>query len=133
MQELFRFRLEAGVQAEKRATESETYWARVREVEEETGRPFGEVVHELRLRLKPAEIPARLGVSRHFLYEHFGWAMDKVAWVERTYGMPLGQVVDRRRDEGVTMGEISDDWGLAATTLYNALRRDRQPAKARVK
>ncbi len=91
-------------------------------MEEETGRPFGELVHELRLKVKPGEIPGRLGVSRHFLYEHFGWAMDKIAWVERQYGKPLGQVVAQRRAEGVSMEVMAAEWGVAVTTLYNAAR-----------
>jgi len=93
-------------------------------VEEETGRPFGEVVHELRLKVKPNEIPGRLGVPRHFLYQHFGWAMDKIAWVERQYGKPLGQVVAQRRAEGGSMGEMAEEWGLAVTTLYGAVKRE---------
>lgn len=91
-------------------------------MEEETGKPFGEVVHDLRLMCKPGEIPGRLGVARHFLYEHFGWAMDKVAYVERVYGAPLGAVVAQRRIEGVSMAAMAAEWGLAETTLYNALR-----------
>ncbi|MFZ5825636.1 MAG: hypothetical protein ACOY94_15170 [Bacillota bacterium] len=79
-------------------------------------------MHDLRLKLKPAKIPDRLGVSRHFLYTHFGWAMNKIAYVERKYGMALGQVVAQRREEGESMESMAAEWGLAVTTLYNALR-----------
>lgn|GEM_PF-2877011 len=86
-------------------------------------RPFGEVVHELRVSLSPALVAGRLSVSRHFLYEHFGWAMDKVAYVEKQYGLPLGLVVARRRAEDVSLAAMAREWGLAVTTLYNAVRR----------
>jgi len=99
-------------------------WERVREVERETGREFGEVVHELRLQGRPEEIPGRLGVSKFFLYQNFGWAMDKIAYVERKYGMPLGEAVVLRRAQGSTMQAIAKEWGLVVTTLYNALRRN---------
>lgn len=94
------------------------------------GRPFGEIVHDLRLRLAPPEIPERLGVSRHFLYQHFGWAMNKVAYVERKYGAPLGEVVRRRREEGVSIAAMAREWGLGVTTLYKALRRVEAGARA---
>lgn len=80
----------------------------------------GGVVWVLRSSCDPAELPCRLGASRHFLYEHFGWAMDKVAYVERAYGAPLGEVAAKRRAEGVP---TAAEWELAVTTLYGALRR----------
>lgn len=125
MGELFRYQLEADLDGqEKRRPEGREYWARVQEWEERLGKPFGEIVHELRLTCRPTEIPERLGVSRSFLYENFGWAMDKIAYLEREYGMPLGQVVSERKDSGVSISDMAAEWGLAVTTLYNAAKRD---------
>lgn len=121
MQPYFRFRLNRAL-PQGRFRDSAAPCRTVRQWDEEQCRTFAETVHRLRLTCSPQEVAGRLGVSRHFLYQHFGWAMDKVAYVERVYGAPLGEVVARRRQEGATMAALAREWGLAVTTLYNALK-----------
>lgn len=125
----FRFRLAARLPAAPGPRRA-AGWARVREVEARAGRPFGDTVHDLRLRHAPGDIPDLLGISRHFLYSHFGWAMDRVAWVERTYGARLDEVATRRRAEGAAVASLAREWGLSPSALYAALRRARAEGDA---
>jgi hypothetical protein len=118
----FQFQLAQNFTNERINRDSLANWQRVRALEAEAGRPFGEIVRELRLGCEPREIPGHLGVSRHFLYEHYGWAMDKIAYVEQLYGLSLGEAVALRRSRGATMGGLAAEWRLAISTLYNALK-----------
>lgn len=68
LQELCRLELRSAICAGPSAQWGEENW--VREVEER--QPFGEIVHELRLRHDPAEVPVLLGVARGFLYLRLG-------------------------------------------------------------
>lgn len=91
--------------------------------EEKTGKPFGELIAELRKDYSPEEVINMLGVSRGFIYYHFSLYMNRTAYLEHTHEMPLGCLVKKMREDGLTMEEISKELGLAVTTLYNHLRR----------
>ncbi|MDN5293185.1 MAG: hypothetical protein PWQ91_409 [Eubacteriales bacterium] len=51
------------------------------------------MVGELRRKHSPEKAAQLLGVSRGFLYYHFGWTMDKVGYIFRKYGKALGEIV----------------------------------------
>ncbi len=101
-------------------------WANLRRVQEHerrTGRPFSEIVLEMRRKHPAADLPGLLGVSRHFLYDRYGHVMDRVACIERLAGKSLGEVVMDCRRAGLSMREISAQLGLAVSTLYNHLAK----------
>jgi len=85
-------------------------------------------VAELRKEHSPDEVIRILGVSRGFLYYHFGHAMNRIRWIETKYGKPLRDVVLDLRREGRTMQEISEELGLAVTTVYNHLAKQEELA-----
>lgn len=91
--------------------------------EERTGKKFEDLVGELRRRHSPEEVIRILGVSRGFLYYHFGHAMDRIRYTEAKWGKPLGEVVAELREKGFRMTEVARELGLAATTLYNHLNK----------
>lgn len=105
------------------------HWETVRTWEAKTGKHFEDIVAELRSNQPPDEVIRILGVSRGFLYYHFGHAMDRIRCIEKKYGKSLGEVVLNLRDRGFAMTEIATNLGLAVTTLYNHLNKTRQSKK----
>lgn len=116
-------RARCGAAKRKTGAEERSLLGEVRAVEEETGKPFGQVVRALRLRCEPAEILGRLTVSRHFLYEYFGRAMDRVAYVERVYGAPLPRSWPRGGRKAFPLLPWLRSGGWWSMTRYGALRR----------
>lgn len=109
------------------------YWQKIAEWEEKYGRPFEEILFELRRTHKASELPKILGISRGFLYYHFGHCMDKIRYIESKTCKSLREVILDMRNQGKTMKEISSELGLALTTLYNHLRNDKGKGDEREK
>lgn len=100
------------------------YWHIVQDWESKTGKPFGEIIAELRLKqnLSPEEVIKKLGVSKGFLYYHFSDYMDRISYLQRKYDKTLGEVIlEMRKDK--TMTEIAETLGLSVSCLYLHLRK----------
>lgn len=83
------------------------YWDQVSLWEEREGRPFGEIVEELRLRHRAKDLPGILGVSPHFLYTYFGDQMSLKKIMERWYGKPFEDIVLEMREQGASLSKIA--------------------------
>lgn len=107
----------------KTRPESRDYWKVVAEWENKLGKEFGEIVADLRLKHSPEELINHLGVSRGFIYYHFGAYMNRINYLEKKYNKSISLIVKELRKQGKTMDDISIELGLAVTTLYNHLKK----------
>jgi DNA invertase Pin-like site-specific DNA recombinase/transposase len=109
----------------KTRSEGAQYWKTVRKWEKELGKPFGEIIAELRLLdgLSPKDVIKKLGVSKGFIYYHFPEYMNRITYLEKKYQKKLSEVVLDMRNENKTMPQIAEILGLSISALYLHLRK----------
>lgn len=103
--------------------EGRKYWEIVSKWEEKLGKDFGKIIADMRKEHSPDEVIKILGISRGFLYYHFGKYMDRIWCLQNHYAKPLKDIIIEMKKQNRTMTQISEELGLGVTTLYNHLKK----------